>query len=169
MPTPFLISSHKWFATGTAMQTLGLALILGGIFTLGALIAPVMFGTFPREDAGAVLTVVFRRFDMVVLICLGLIVVGELLRLWAHDVAFTMGVLAWIRYGLMGLLAVGIIISTQIIDPKIEAMHQAGIRPDATEQGLEFNRIHKQSEKLYKAEMVGALLILLLTPFIRIP
>ncbi len=169
MATPFLMSTQKWFATGTAMQTLGLALILGGIFTLGALIAPVMFGTFPREEAGAALTVVFRRFDRVVLICLGLIVVGEVLRLWAHGFSFPTGLLASLRYVLMGLVAVSIIISTQVIDPKIEAMHQAGVRPDATEQGLEFNRIHKQSEKLYKGEMVGVLLILLLTPFIRIP
>ena len=55
---------------------------------------------------------------------------------------------------------------TQVVNADIERMQQAGIHPGATGEGLRFARTHKLSESLYKWEMMGAALLILLTPFV---
>ena len=153
------------FSTGTALQMLCLALIAGGIVALGAFVAPVMFKAFPRAEVGAALTVVFRRFDMLLLGASVGIVLGEVLRVLSGLVPVRT-VLAGIRYVIMAALIGAALFSALKVDPEIEQMQHAGVHPGATKEGLAFLRTHQLSENLYKGQMLGAILLILMTPFV---
>ena len=156
----------KWLLPlGTGLQGLGLALIVGGMLAIGAFAAPAIFKQFARAEAGAALTMVFRRYDVVLLISLGLVLVGEALRIVFGSFSLTAPV-SIARYVIFAVTAGMMIYSTQVVNADIERMQQAGIHPGATGEGLRFARTHKLSESLYKWEMMGAALLILLTPFV---
>lgn len=159
------MSTSFLFPTGTAVQMLGLSLLIGGMLALGAFTAPVLFRTFPRLEAGEAMTVMFRRYDIVLLAGLGMILVGEALRLVATGVP-SIGFLAGLRYGTMAALTGLMLFSVFNINAQIEAMQKAGVRHGASEESKKFTATHQLSEKLYKIEMSAAVLILLLTPFV---
>ena len=158
----------KWlFPLGCGIQNLGLAVIIGGMLVIGAIAAPVLFREFAaqRHVMGAALTLVFGRFDTVLLVSLGFVALGELLRLkFGSPQPFAP--VSLIRHGLMVLMAGGIIYSALVINPSIATMQRAGVRPDASPQGLVFHRTHKLSEALYKGELLAAILVLMLNPFV---
>ncbi len=153
---------------GSSIQYLGLALMVGGILVVGAFVAPVIFKIFPREDAGAALTVIFRRLDILLLIALGGVLLGEALRMASGLVPMT-SILAYARYIVLAGLTVMMLISTFQVNPKIEKMQKAGIHPGGSPEGLAFIKTHKLSEQLAKAELAGAALLILLTPFLSKP
>ncbi len=159
------MSSAVYASSGTALQTLGLALMVGGMLAIGAFCAPVIFKQFPRHEAGAALTIVFRRYDMLLLIALGLVLAGEVGR-YLSGVFVSLHWSNLLRYGLIVLLSGLMIYSTQFVNKEIERMQHAGIAPNATPEGIAFSKTHQLSEKIYKAEMLLATLLLLLTPFV---
>ena len=144
---------------------LGLALMAGGMLALGAITAPVVFGHFPRADAAPVMALIFRRYDMVLVAALILVWLGELLRL-ASKLVQGRSILNRLRYGLLIMLSGAMLYSTQVLNADIERMNKAGIhRSYTTVEGLRFERTHKLSESLYKAELLLVVLLILLTPF----
>lgn len=151
---------------GTGLQMLGLALMAGGMLAIGAFAAPVMFKQLARPEAGDILTVIFRRYDNVLLVALGIIILGEALRLLPGLLPVT-APLAVARYVILGATVGMVLFSIFKVNADIETMHKAGIRPDTSPQGQVFHETHKLSEGLYKLEMLGAALLILLTPFIR--
>lgn len=151
--------------TGSAMQNLGLALIVGGMLAIGAFVAPVIFKQFPRHEAGVALTIVFRRYDILLLVALGLVFAGEAGR-YLSGLFANMHWMNLVRYGILVMMGGLMIYSTQVVNKQIEDMQHAGIHPDASPQGIEFAKTHKLSENLYKTEMLLAAVLLLLTPFV---
>ena len=154
------------FPAGTAAQMLGLSLLIGGMLALGAFTAPVLFKTFPRAEAGEAMTVMFRRYDMVLLVGLGMILIGEVLRMVAAGMPH-LSFLSGLRYGTLALLTGLMLFSILNINAQIESMQQAGVRHGATEEGRQFTQTHQLSEKLYKIELMAAALLLILTPFVQ--
>ena len=152
------MSQPALFHVGTALQTIGLALVLGGILTVGAFVAPVLFKQFPREAAGAAMTIIFKRYDIVLLISTGLILGGEALRVittgWPK-----MGVFSGLRMGLMLLLAGIIVYSALNITPQMTAMQDKGLAGHP-ELMFQFGQLHQMIEKLYKVAVVFAAVLL---------
>lgn len=148
---------------GNTCQYLALALIIGGMLALGAFTAPVLFSHFARPDAGAAMTIIFRRYDLVLTVALGLLVLGEGCRWWVmgppqwsmliHLARFILfaGVVATIGWGVF------------VTNPKMEALQNAPGFHENPEQQAAFQQRHVQSEKLYKAGLLLALLLLLAT------
>lgn len=159
------MAGMTFLSGGNALQNLGLALMAGGMLAIGAFCAPVIFKAFPRHEAGAALTVVFIRYDVVLLIAMGMVIIGEGLRIFSQHVVLYHPI-AYIRYGLMFLLTIALVVSTQIVNPRIQQMQQHGVHPDASQEGIEFAKTHKLSENLYKFEMLLAAGLLLLTPWL---
>jgi hypothetical protein len=156
-----------FFPTGTALQSLGLSLMIGGMLALGAFAAPAVFGGLPREMAAPVMARIFSRFDDVVLGALIAAQLGEYLR-WLSRTLSMKSRLHILRLALLGLLTVGVMYSTQMLNPRIEQMNLAGVhRNQSTAASARFNDLHKLSEKLYKLEFLIAVLLLMLTPFVR--
>lgn len=158
--------THTFLPLGSSLQNTGLALMVGGMLALGAFSAPAVFGHFPRHEAGLVMAQIFRRYDIVLLVALGLVWVGEWLRRCSRQVAIKTPV-ALVRYLLLAALSVSLLYATQVVNARIEQMNQAGLHRDfLTPQGREFEQTHKLSESLYKADMLMALFLVLLTPFV---
>ncbi|HEY9688311.1 MAG TPA: DUF4149 domain-containing protein [Coleofasciculaceae cyanobacterium] len=155
---------EKLWPVGTGVQLVGLALMTGGMLALGAFTAPVVFGQLPREQAGPIMATIFRRYDVVLLVALGLTLLGEAMRV-VSKCAATVSKLSIVRYVLMALLAAGILFSTLKVNADIERMNRAGWHRDYSSQGRTFEATHKLSESLYKVDMLAALLLLILTPF----
>jgi len=152
---------------GTAVQALGLSLMVGGMLALGAFAAPAVFSGLPRNLAAPVMARIFTRYDVVILISMLLAHVGEYFR-WISHAFVKKSRINYLRLGLLGVLTVGVIYSTQVLNPKIEEMNMSGIRRGtATVEGHRFDALHKRSENIYKLELLIAVLLLLLTPFVR--
>jgi hypothetical protein len=156
-----------FFPVGTALQSLGLAVMIGGMLALGAFTAPAVFGGLPREMAAPVMARIFSRFDDVVLAAMITAQLGEFLR-WLSRTVSMKSRLNILRLGLLGLLTVSVIYSTQMLNPNIEKMNMAGVhRHQSTAASARFDDLHKLSEKLYKLELLTAVLLLVLIPFVR--
>ncbi len=143
-----------------SLQWLALALIIGGMLALGAFTAPVLFKQFARPEAGEAMTVIFRRYDIVITASLIMLLVGEALR-W-----LTLGSPEWrsmfsagrtiVLVTLLGLLVAG----TQVIGPKLETLQKdAELHTDSAKMAS-FQSLHKQSEGIYKFAMLLAVLLL---------
>ncbi|MGE0201173.1 MAG: DUF4149 domain-containing protein [Candidatus Melainabacteria bacterium] len=161
-----MASATGWIATGTAIQLAGLALMAGGMLAIGAFAAPVMFKGLSRPEAGDLLTLIFRRYDSVIVTSLGLVLIGELVRVFPGQLTWmSSGPVAWLRTALLVVLLAAGLYTTMVLNPQIERMHAAGIHPGGSPEGLQFSRVHKTSENLYKLEMALSLLLILLTPY----
>lgn len=151
---------------GSGLQTLGLGLMAGGMLALGAFTAPQVFGNFPREAAGPVMATIFRRFDIVLLVCLGLVWVGELLRCCGGLKPFVKNHLHKIRACLLLALTLGVFYSTLKVNADIARFNREGVhREFLSAKGRQFEKTHKLSETLYKVDLLLAVLLILLTPF----
>lgn len=144
---------------------LGFALMAGGMLALGAFTAPVVFGQFSREEAAPVMALIFRRYDIVLLVALGLALLGEGLR-WASKQIALKSWPSLMRMVLLSALTISMLYSTLSVNASIESMNKAGWRRDfTTAQGRQFEAAHKLSESLYKMELLMVVLLILITPF----
>lgn len=141
-------------------QYLGLGLMVGGMLALGAFTAPVLFKMFPRPEAGEAMTIIFRRYDTVLLVALALIVVGQVASWLTTGFPWEMGFSGWVRFGVFVALVVTMAYGTLIVSPKMSAMlNMDNFRDNATLQ-QEFRDLHKKSEKVYKLGMLLAVLMM---------
>ncbi len=140
----------------------------GGMLALGAVTAPIVFGQFSRESAAPVMALIFRRYDLVLQISLGLVLFGEWLRFAAKTFPQS-GWLPRVRQLLLGLLTVSLLYATLVLNPEIQRMNQAGVHRDfTTVAGQHFETAHKRSEGIYKANLLMVLALILLTPFVGV-
>lgn len=156
---------HGFLPVGTGLQSLGFALMAGGMLALGAFTAPVVFGQFPRAEAGPAMAIIFRRYDIVLQVALGLVLLGEWFRFASRQIAMK-GFLPLLRWGVLAGLTVSLLYSTLVVNAEIEQMNRAGLKRDFTSvSGRRFESRHKLSEGLYKADLLLVVLLILLTPF----
>lgn len=168
-PLPMNPNGSVVFALGSALQSLGLALMTGGVLALGAITAPLVFGNLPRMEAAPIMAMIFRRYDGVLLLALGFTLLGEVLRVasryqvWRPRLAFVRGLLL---LGLTGML----LYSTTSLNPQIERLNRVGVQRNLqTVEGRRFEQLHRQSETFYKLSLLCAVLLILLTPFASKP
>jgi hypothetical protein len=152
-----------WLFIGNSCQLLGLAIIIGGILTIGAFTAPVMFSYFPRPEAGNAMLMIFERFDIMLTLSFALLLLGEGLR-W-----ISLGLPQWfvfpttVRLGLMAGLIGLMMWSVYITSPKLVALKQNPEFYQQPQLQQQFNSLHKKSEQQYKAGLLLAVLLLLAT------
>jgi hypothetical protein len=157
-----------FYPLGTALQLLGLAMLIGGLLALGAFTAPVLFKQFARPEAGQAMTVIFRRYDAVVLLAGLLVFVGEALRILAVGRLLTVGLwLPLFRLIVLLVLVALTVFTTQSLNPKLQAMQEAEAYTAGRHTGSHsFQQLHKQSEQLSKLQLLLSVVVLGLTPFI---
>jgi hypothetical protein len=152
---------------GNGIQSLGFALMAGGMLALGAFTAPVVFGHFPRTEAGPAMAVIFRRYDIVLMVTLGLVWLGELFRYCYYRLSWKCPVIL-VRNALIVLLSGSLFYSTLFLNAEIERYNKAGVhRSGDSVASARFDTLHKRSEGIYKLEMLMVVLLILLTPFAR--
>lgn len=129
---------------------LGLALWIGGVVALGALVAPALFRSLPRPDAGAIFGPILRRFAYVRLAAVALMVIGAGAKYLKFE---THAATPWIalRWAFIALLAIIVVYEIGVLHPRMER------------RGDDFARLHKRAEALMKVSLVAAVLALFLS------
>jgi len=151
------------------------AVWVGGMLTLGALVAPVVFTMIPAPGAADAMTVVFQRFDTVALVCVAVIVASEACRslgatgvhLDASAVSSRDAIhrldLARMATGALG--AALVLLQALWITPAIVALHLGGAIRGFGPDGLELDRIHGYAETCGKAQAIVGLALIALHVF----
>ncbi len=151
---------------GTGLQGLGLALLVGGLLALGAFTAPVLFKSFARPEAGDAMMTIFKRYDIILLVSIGLIVGGEICR-WIPTGMPAMSFFVIARYVIILVLVGMTAFSTLGLTPKMVKMYGDPSFRTEVELRETFNKTHKLSERLAKMELLLGVILLLMTPFVE--
>jgi hypothetical protein len=151
------------------------AVWVGGMLTLGALVAPVVFTMIPAPGAADAMTVVFERFDTVALVCVAVIVASEACRSAAGPWGLRLGPgasepgdisrLDLARMAAGGFGAALVLLQALWITPVIAALHREGAIRGAGSEGIELDRIHGYAETCGKAQAIVGLALIALHVF----
>ena len=136
-----------------------LALWLGGMLTLGAVVAPVVFSVVPLPSSADAMTVVFRRFDAIAISCAALVLFCELWRVNVTKKLSRMDLVRGAALVLAGLLALyeGIVVS-----PRVEDLHRAGAVRGVGDLGAQLESAHALAEAISKSEALVLVIFILL-------
>ena len=142
---------------------LGLALWVGGAIALGALVAPALFRTLPRDQAGAIFGPVLRRFARIRLAGLIATMGAAAARflLWERDPNL------WIalRWAALVLMAAAVLYEIGYLERALEArrMHLTADMDEDHPQRRAFRALHLRAEGVLKASVATALVAMLLS------
>ncbi len=145
-----------------ALSLVALAVWLGGMATLGAVAAPLVFGIVPAPASADAMTAVFRRFDGIAVTCAALVLVVE-----AAHAALRKPVLGrdLARGGLAVAAAAFAIVEAVMVSPHIARLHAEGAIRGLGAAGLELDRAHHLAESLAKTELTLVAVVLVLHAF----
>jgi Domain of unknown function (DUF4149) len=133
-----------------AVALLALAVWLGGLLALGALVAPVVFSRVSMPSSADAMTVIFQRFDRVAMSCAAAVLGAEAARVIAR-VRF-----AWpdhLRAGVSVLAALAAVYEGTSVSPRIVELHVAGAVRGLGTAGMELATLHDRAEVLGKTEV----------------
>jgi uncharacterized membrane protein len=145
-----------------ALSLVALAVWLGGFATLGAVVAPLVFGIVSAPSSADAMTAVFRRFDSIAIVCAVVVLLVEgahaVLRrpLFRRDLA---------RAGLAVAAAALAMVEALVISPHIARLHVGGAIRGIGAAGLELDRVHHTAESLAKTELSLLVVVLALHAF----
>lgn len=143
-----------------AVSMLAIALWLGGLVVLGAIVAPTVFRNVPAPSSADAMTLVFRRFDRIALTCAAVAAIAEAARL-AFGTAG--GRMAVVRALLLAGAASFAIAEGMVLSPAIEALHRGGAIRGLHADGQRLEEFHRWAERAGKGQVallalyVGAL------------
>lgn len=141
---------------GPPLFWLGISLWVGGLAAL-ALAAPTIFRTAPtRESAGLIFGNVLRSFSWVEIACAILCGAGMALA-WSRPTA----AIDQVRAGLLGMMIALLIVLQAWIVPSLESLRPQVATSDVVR--AQFQKRHKLSELLYKAELLAGLSLIVIS------
>lgn len=145
--------------TGLFLTTTSLVMWAGGLTLLGAVVAPHVFlhAGLERAEAGAVMAPLFLAFDRWILALMALLLVGEFLRLGARPLS---GISLILAVALALLLVGSGAWSALGVGPAIDHLRLQGAHAGVGPEGLRFDRLHNQSERLGKFQVLGCAALL---------
>ena len=149
-----------------ALSLLAIAVWLGGFATIGAIVAPLVFGIVSAPASADAMTAVFRRFDSVAIVCAVIVLVVEGIHALVRRPLFRRDL---VRGGLGVAAAALAIIEALVVSPHIERLHAGGAIRGLGSAGLELERVHHAAESLAKIELALLVAVLVLHAFRRPP
>lgn len=158
MPNWLYIVTHTFYL-------LGLAVWIGGGVVLGALVAPALFRSLPRHQAGSIFGPILRRFSRLRLAAIVIMIVTAAIK---HFVWETHVISPWIAIRWLALAVMAAIVLYELFGLE-RAME--GARPPSPVDGPTgeapvsplFARLHRRSEMLMKAGLASAVVAMLLS------
>ena len=142
-----------------AVTVLGAAMWLGGMVTLGAIVAPVVFTIVPAPTSADAMTVVFRRFDVVAVTSAAAMLAAEIWRVRVSEKIARLDVARGISLAVAAALA---LFEALVLSPRIEELHRAGAVRGLGELGQRLESAHALAEAGAKTEALLLLVFLLL-------
>lgn len=142
---------------GFLFSLVAVALWVGGLVVLGAVVAPTIFRNVPAPESANAMTLVFRRFDRVAMACAAIVLVVEvLLALYAKPLLRR----DLVRGGVAIVLSAFAIVQGTWISPAIASLHQAGAIRGSGELGVRLEERHRVAEALGKSQVVFGLVFI---------
>jgi hypothetical protein len=134
-----------------AVQLVAVGMWAGGLLALGAIVAPIVFRVVPAPTNADAMTLVFRRFDVVAIVCAVVALVAE--------AAFAMRggkvTRTDLARGLALLAASGLAIAIGAwLSPGIADLHRAGAVRGIGDGGLALEHLHHLAETFAKTEIL---------------
>lgn len=149
-----IVSFFEW------LERVGLGVWVGGMLTLGALVAPVVFNTVkPIEMAGDTMSLVFHKFNSgLVYVCILLVVVGFVGK-WL--LGRQRGKRLWVEGGLLiAMVLCGLYIGA-ILGPKMQALRQITLTDRSNGMAVaEFDHRHRESVTLFSINILLGLAVI---------
>lgn len=157
------------FSLTDFLYHLGLAIWIGGVVALGALVAPALFSTLQRPAAGDLFGSILRRFSRLRLVALGVAIAAAAVKfvVWEGGgvpAGFSFSdvrpsdVRPIVQWGALALLSVGIFYEIRVLEPairtRVEWIHSEGKDAPADDQ---FRKLHRRSELIMKGLLLAAL------------
>jgi uncharacterized membrane protein len=161
----FLFLEGLWPVLLRFLYLLSLSLWIGSMTFFSFMVAPSIFHTLPREEAGKVVAAIFPKYYWQGAIC-GIvalavsIVLGTRTR-WSN--------LLLLRVILLSLMLLGVLYSVVILEPRIHAVKAQvssweSVQPTDPLR-IEFGRLHARSFGVNAAVLLLGLIVLFLTAF----
>jgi len=142
---------------------LALSLWIGGTVVLGALVAPQLFRSLPRAEAGSIFGPTLRRFARLRLgaLVVAVIASGVKFAIWEKNPSLWIGV----RWAALLFMAAAVLYEIGALEWELEARREH-LTPDMDEEHPHrqaFQHLHDRAEALLKASVVAALVAMLLS------
>lgn len=143
-----------------SIRMVALAVWIGGLIALGAIAAPLVFGSVPAPFSADAMTLVFRRFDRFAIACGAILLACEG---WERAVKHPTSRLDGFRLIATAVATLLAVIEGVFISPKIAALHGARAIRGVGEAGLELESVHRWAEALAKGELLVLVGVVVLT------
>jgi Domain of unknown function (DUF4149) len=132
---------------------------VGGHTALGAFAARILFRDLPRGVAAPTMTTIFRSFDKVIAVCLGVLAAASLLRAWGQGLGQRSD--RFVAGASVALCAIGAF-ELLWLHPSIESMFEAGRTLEPS-----FASLHRISERCAHLEVIAAVTLFLAMAYSR--
>lgn len=142
---------------------LGLAIWIGGSLALGALVAPALFRSLPRAEAGAIFGPLLRRFTRV---RLGALIATMAAAGFKHAVwERTPSLWITLRWSALLFMAAAVLYEIAFLERALAArrVHLTPGMAETDPARRAFNALHRRAEGLMKASLLAALTALFLS------
>ncbi len=133
-----------------AMQAICVAIWLGGLVVIGAIVAPTVFGMVPAPASADAMTVVFERFDRVAMTAALLALLCEVAGAKLRRDSSLLDLARGLFLCLMAALA---ILEGVLFSPEIADLHRRGAIRGAGELGGRLETVHVRAEVASKAQL----------------
>ncbi|MCH7825973.1 MAG: DUF4149 domain-containing protein [Acidobacteria bacterium] len=122
-------------------HTMALVIWVGGMVTIGAIVAPVAFREAPdRGVAGRIVGLSLQRFDLLVVVCIvSLVVTSGLMAQWYGRWSVWYAV----QYACIALMSLSALVSMTIVAPKMRSLRRRLEDGAMPTHGAEFDRLHQ--------------------------
>lgn len=133
--------------TGHVLYFVALAVWVGGMVALGAVVAPQLFRALPPAQAGDLFGSMLRIFSFVELGCGAVALAGACMTFAATRRA---GFVSWIRIVVLSAMLLVTVGAAFAVNPKIRRLRNDPAEPARRE----FERAHKTSERMFLFNLV---------------
>ena len=131
------------------ITVLALALWLGGLLTLGAVVAPIVFSIVPAPTSADAMTIVFRRFDAIAITSAAVVLFCELWRVKIGAKLSRLDLARGVSLAIAGVLA---LYEGMVVSPRVEALHRGGAIRGLGDLGMQLESAHALAESISKIE-----------------
>ena len=145
---------------------LSLAILVGGSLVLGTAVAPALFASRSRADAGTLFGSVLARFDGLAIFSVIALVITSVLKAVGFEVTGAPDVRLVLRWVALGGLAIATLYSSAWANPVARQIRAATAgfdeQPQSSPARTEFARLHQRSRRAMSVAVVFGLLALFL-------
>jgi hypothetical protein len=143
----------------TAVALIALTFWIGGLLTLGAIVAPVVFGSVPFKLAADTMAVVFARYDKLAMGMAAILLASEAVRA-AYEKKPRPAPIDVARIGLSVGLSAMAVLEGLWVTPGIARLHADGAVRGVGEAGERLASLHEIAETLGKTQALLAIMLI---------